>query len=132
MKILEEEDARGHVHHAFFKDAMLGRFYAICNCCSCCCGAIGAHRNGTPMLASSGYVATVTEEICQGCAECLGFCQFGALSLPNGTSSIDYELCMGCGVCVAKCQHGALALVREPRKGLPLEIEEPASAFSPA
>jgi len=36
-RILEEEDARGHVHHAFFKDAMLGRFYAICNCCECCC-----------------------------------------------------------------------------------------------
>ena len=37
--ILSAEHARGHVQHAFFKDAMLGRFYAICNCCSCCCGA---------------------------------------------------------------------------------------------
>ncbi len=35
-EILRAEDERGHVHHAFFKDAMLGRFYAICNCCSCC------------------------------------------------------------------------------------------------
>jgi hypothetical protein len=25
-----------------YKDAMLGRFYAICNCCSCCCGAMEA------------------------------------------------------------------------------------------
>ncbi|NLE76353.1 MAG: 4Fe-4S ferredoxin, partial [Chloroflexi bacterium] len=31
VEILQQEDARGHVHHAFFKDAMLGRFYAICN-----------------------------------------------------------------------------------------------------
>jgi tRNA (Thr-GGU) A37 N-methylase len=27
-----------------YKDAMLGRFYAICNCCSCCCGAMQAHQ----------------------------------------------------------------------------------------
>ena len=42
-RILTEEHERGHVHHAFFKDAMLGRFYAICNCCECCCGAMQAH-----------------------------------------------------------------------------------------
>ncbi|MFH1085318.1 MAG: hypothetical protein V1772_06115 [Chloroflexota bacterium] len=36
VEILRAEAARGHVHHAFFKDAMLDRFYAICNCCSCC------------------------------------------------------------------------------------------------
>jgi len=57
VTILQAEHERGHVHHAFFKDAMLGRFYAICNCCACCCGAMHAHRNGTPMLAASGYVS---------------------------------------------------------------------------
>ena len=44
-EILSAEHERGRVHHTFFKDAMLGRFYAICNCCSCCCGAIA--RNVT-------------------------------------------------------------------------------------
>ena len=44
VEILRAEHERGHVHHAFFKDAMLGRFYAICNCCSCCCGAMQAFR----------------------------------------------------------------------------------------
>jgi len=122
VEILREEDARGHAHHAFFKDAMLGRFYAICNCCSCCCGAIGAHRRGIPMLASSGYVSTVNEELCQGCGQCVDFCQFGALSLLNGTSGVTYEICMGCGVCVAKCDHGALTLVRDQQKGVPLEV----------
>ncbi len=62
-EILQAEHARGHVHHAFFKDAMLGRFYAICNCCSCCCGAMQAHRNGVPMLAASGYVSQVDEDL---------------------------------------------------------------------
>ena len=128
VRILEEEDARGHVHHAFFKDAMLGRFYAICNCCTCCCGAMGAHRNGIPMLASSGYVCRVDEALCQGCGECNEFCQFGALSLPNGVSAVAYELCMGCGVCISKCPHDALRLVRDERKGVPLHIDLPSAA----
>ena len=48
VAIIRAEDERGHVHHAFFKDAMLGRFYAICNCCECCCGALQAHRARHP------------------------------------------------------------------------------------
>ena len=64
VAILQAEQERGHVHHAFFKDAMLQRFYAICNYCSCCCGAMQAQRNGTPMLASSGYVSRVDEDAC--------------------------------------------------------------------
>lgn len=124
VEILRQEDARGHVHHAFFKDAMFGRFYAICNCCSCCCGAMQSQRNGTPMLASSGYVCRVDESLCIGCGECNSYCQFGALSLVGGYSEVDGEACMGCGVCVEKCAHGALALEREAGKGMPLEINQ--------
>ena len=69
VAILQAEDERGHVHHAFFKDAMLDRFYAICNCCECCCGAMQAHRNGTPMLASSGYISQVDTDLCMGCGD---------------------------------------------------------------
>jgi ferredoxin len=122
VDILRAEDERGHVHHAFFKDAMLGRFYAICNCCSCCCGAMQAQRHGTPMLASSGYIAQVDEGLCIGCGECREVCQFGALSLNEIHSIVDQETCMGCGVCVSKCAQGALALAREVSKGEPLEI----------
>ena len=43
----------------YYKDAMLGRFYAICNCCSCCCGAMQAHQHGTPMPASYDCLGTV-------------------------------------------------------------------------
>lgn len=122
VEILQAEDQRGHVHHAFFKDAMLGRFYAICNCCSCCCGAIQAHRRGTPMLASSGYRSIVDEELCIGCGECEQFCQFEALTLDGYVAVVDEAACMGCGVCVSKCEQGALALVKDGRKGMPLEI----------
>ncbi len=122
VEILEAEQQRGHVHHAFFKDAMLGRFYAICNCCSCCCGAMQSQRNGTPMLASSGYIAVVDELLCQGCSDCNQYCQFGAITMAGPTASIDLELCMGCGVCVAACTNDALTLERDTTKGEPLEI----------
>lgn len=123
VEILKAEDERGHVHHAFFKDAMLERFYAICNCCACCCGAMQAQRHGTPMLASSGYVAQVDAELCIGCETCQEYCQFGALSMSNYTVVVDFAACMGCGVCVDKCEQGALSLQRVAEKGIPLEIQ---------
>ncbi len=121
---MHEEDKRGHVHHAFFKDAMLGRFYAICNCCKCCCGAMQAHRNGTPMLASSGYVAKVDQTRCVVCGTCAKYCQFEAVTFINGVKEIDAEKCLGCGVCIPKCTKKALTLERDTSRGIPLELDE--------
>ena len=122
IELLQAEHTRGHVHHAFFKDAMLDRFYTICNCCKCCCGAINAHRDGTPMIASSGYVCKKDSDTCIGCETCIDFCQFGALSAKDGRTAVDTDVCMGCGVCTSKCPRGALSLVRDQSKGKPLEI----------
>jgi ferredoxin len=123
VEIIEAEHDRGHVHHAFFKDAMLGRYYAICNCCSCCCGAMQAWRSATPMLASSGYVSRVQEGRCSGCGTCTEVCPFEAIRVRDGRAAVDSGMCMGCGVCVDKCEQGALSLVRDSTKGEPLEIE---------
>jgi Pyruvate/2-oxoacid:ferredoxin oxidoreductase delta subunit len=124
VAILEAENARGHVHHAFFKDAMLNRFYAICNCCSCCCGAMQSQRNGTPMLISSGYEAVVDENLCIACGECAGLCPFDAITMGDFAAEIDHAACMGCGVCVEHCVQSALTLERQPARGEPLEICE--------
>ena len=121
--ILEREHARGHVQHAFFKDAMLGRFYAICNCCPCCCGAMQAHRQGTPMLAASGYRALVDPAGCSGCEVCLDACPFDALRMQDSVPFPEPGKCMGCGVCVSACTAGALSLVRDPQQGIPLELD---------
>jgi len=121
VKILEDEHARGHVHHAFFKDAMLLRYFAICNCCACCCGAMQAHQQNIPMLSASGYIAQVDTTLCQGCRQCENSCQFGAIFYPDGTL-IDVKRCMGCGVCESICPAGAISLGRLPEKGDPLEI----------
>ncbi|MFN2280408.1 MAG: ATP-binding protein [Anaerolineales bacterium] len=121
--ILKAEHERGHVHHAFFKDAMLNRFYAICNCCACCCGAFQAQRSGTPMLMASGYTASVDLDLCEGCGTCVDYCQFSALSVVDGQVWIDRESCYGCGVCVDQCPQEAMELELDPAKGIPLQIE---------
>jgi ferredoxin len=120
--ILEGEHNQGHVHHAFFKDAMFGRFYAICNCCPCCCGAMQAMRNGTPMLTASGYVRHIDEDLCIGCGECVDACPFGAIEMGEGVVVGDQQKCMGCGVCVSVCQERAFSLVRDTDACEPLEI----------
>lgn len=121
--ILQEEHERGHVHHAFFKDAMLGRFYAICNCCTCCCGAMTAQRNGSPMLAASGYRAVLDADECLLCEECIDACPFDVIATIDGAIHIDQDECMGCGVCVDRCQAQALTLIVDESRGLPLDID---------
>lgn len=120
--ILDVENMRDHVQHAFFKETMLGRSYGICNCCNCCCGAMRAMRNGTPMLAASGYTSIVSLDTCIGCGDCSKICPFGAIELFGTTAEVDQQKCMGCGVCVSKCSEGAISLRLEPTMGKPLEI----------
>lgn len=122
-EILEGEHSRGHVHHAFFKDAMFGRFYAICNCCPCCCGAMQSVRNGTPMLAASGYVRHSEGDLCIGCGDCVEACPFGAIKMGERVVESVQQKCMGCGVCVSVCREGALSLVRDIEVCEPLEIQ---------
>jgi NAD-dependent dihydropyrimidine dehydrogenase PreA subunit len=122
VEILRAEHERGHVHAAFFKDVMLERFYAICNCCKCCCGGIESMvKNGVPMMTSSGFVAQVDEDLCAGCGDCESACAFGAIQV-NEHATVVWEKCMGCGVCEGQCKTGGIALVRDERKGVPLDV----------
>lgn len=125
VAVVEASHKRGHVSHAFFKEAVLGRYYAICNCCSCCCGAMQAQRNGVPMLASSGYVAALAPEQCLHCGLCAKKCPFSAIALTKDTSEkplphIEEEACLGCGICALLCPGQALRLIRDPAKPAPL------------
>jgi ferredoxin len=121
LELLEQEHERGHVHTAYFKDACGHRFYAICNCCKCCCGGIEAMRHGIPMVASSGYVAQVDEGACIGCGDCADVCPFEAMTVPY-RAEVNWERCMGCGVCEGRCATGAITLVLDTRKGVPLDV----------
>jgi len=123
LKTLQEEHERGHLHSAWFKDVMLNRFYAICNCCKCCCAGIEAMaKYGVRFMASSGYVADVNQELCNLCEACVDACPFHALSTTDSNVARSWELCMGCGVCVEKCPTQAMSLVRDEKKGIPLDV----------
>ena len=123
LELLKSEHERGHIHTAWFKNAMLDRFYVICNCCKCCCGGIETMaKYGIPMMASSGYVASTDETLCASCGTCKDYCPFGALSLDT-YSVIDLNKCMGCGVCVDQCPNDALSLIRDEQKGIPLDAK---------
>lgn len=122
VELLRAEHERGHLHSAWFKDVMLDRFYAICNCCKCCCGGIEVMvKYGNPMLASSGYVAQVDRDRCNYCGDCVEACPFGALSVEDELT-INWEKCMGCGVCLSRCSTEGIVLVRDERKGIPLDV----------
>lgn len=122
LELLESEHERGHVHAAWFKNAMLDRFYVICNCCKCCCGGIETMvKYGIRMMSSSGYVAKADQALCAACGTCTDLCPFGALSLEDHIA-VSWDKCMGCGVCVDQCPSGALVLVRDEKKGIPLGV----------
>lgn len=124
LELLQAEHARGHVHTAYFKDACNEQFYAICNCCTCCCGGLEAMvEHSVPMVASSGYVARVNEEACIGCGECETACPFDAIHLEY-SAIVDWEKCMGCGVCEGQCEAGAIDLMLDPLKGLPMDVRK--------
>ncbi|MBI5084364.1 MAG: 4Fe-4S binding protein [Acidobacteria bacterium] len=123
IDLLEAEHQRGHMHSAWFKDAMLNRFYAICNCCKCCCGGIQAMRDsGVAIMASSGYAAEIDPELCALCGNCAEACPFNALVQRESHMELKWEECLGCGVCEVKCSTGAIRLRRDERKGIPLDV----------
>ncbi len=124
LSLLKSEHERGHVHTAWFKNAMHDRFYVICNCCKCCCGGIEQmKRYGVSFIASSGYMAKVNEALCAACGTCMDYCPFEALSVED-FSKVNWDKCMGCGVCVDQCPNGALSLELDQRKGVPLDAKD--------
>ena len=74
-----------------------------------------------PMMASSGYVAQVDETLCEACSSCEDVCLFEAIQVDE-SAVVNWEICMGCGVCVEQCVNGAISLVRDERKGVPLDV----------
>lgn len=124
LELLQAEHDRGHLHAAYFREIMNNRFYAICNCCACCCAGIESMmKHGVPMVISSGYVAQIDQEACQTCGTCENACPFEAIQV-NGSAQVDWEKCMGCGICEGQCPNDVITLVLDPRKGEPLDIRK--------
>jgi ferredoxin len=89
----------------------------LCACCGCCCGVLrGLKLHPRPAeIVSSPYHASLDQEACAACGDCLERCPMDALSLPFDTAELNLERCIGCGLCVTSCSSGALSLVRKPQ-----------------
>ncbi len=133
LDVLRQAHEAGYVHNAFFKDAAGDRLFALCNCCSCCCGGVQVanffqdfFEGDNPelkMLESSGYVAVHNPEHCQSCGTCMEICNFKALFLNEShIPQVDVKRCLGCGLCVDKCQAKAIHLERDFTKAEPLDL----------
>jgi Pyruvate/2-oxoacid:ferredoxin oxidoreductase delta subunit/predicted transcriptional regulator len=90
----------------------------ICNCCTCSCGILrGMSELGIAnVVARSPFVNEVDELVCNGCEDCLPYCQFNALSMDDMLAVVDSISCVGCGVCVPACSVEAMTLVRRPEE----------------
>lgn len=135
VNILEEAHKRGDVHCAYFKREIANRFFAICNCCSCCCmgvkmwnligGIPGAKASGDLVfLVPSGYVAEVDEDVCVGCGTCAELNNFNCITMVDDRPVINTDNCMGCGGCEGVCPESAISLRLDASKGEPLDIEK--------
>ncbi len=123
LDIIEAEENRGHIHTAWFKDVMHHRFYAICNCCSCCCLGMKSFFRGVNRMAHSGYRPYFDIENCTGCANCASICPFGAIQLNDDLPELNVDKCMGCGLCVTHCPSAVISLLLAPERGIPLDID---------
>ena len=112
--VLRRADQAGLVHSV--SNNQKGNWY-ICNCCTCSCGILRgmAELGIANVVASSAFVNTVDEELCNACGLCVENCQFNALSLAE-IAIINQTRCVGCGVCVSTCPDHALVLVRRPEE----------------
>ena len=98
----------------------------ICNCCTCSCGILRgmAELGIANVVARSSYVNQVDKAVCNGCEDCISYCQFDALTMSDSlVVEVNAVRCVGCGVCVPVCSTGALGLMLRPESELVLPPE---------
>ena len=121
LAIFDESEEAGLVHNTPGNNASLSG--VICNCCNDCCSTFEpAIQSGRlfEVASPSRYQASVKQERCKGCQQCLERCPFGAIEMVPGADKlkayVKAEKCLGCGVCVVGCKQKAMTfeLVRPP------------------
>jgi electron transport complex protein RnfB len=118
LKILAKTEEEGLVHCSSNHQ---GNKMVICNCCGCCCKALGyINRYHIPTAVThSSYYARVNEDSCTGCETCLDRCQVKAIGIENGHARVDKDRCLGCALCVSSCPTESLSMVAKRLDEMP-------------
>jgi NAD-dependent dihydropyrimidine dehydrogenase PreA subunit len=131
LELCDTIEDEGLLHMWPNTSSMLG-VATSCQCCrDCCMNYVPMDMIGESMeavWAKSRFEATVDQDKCIGCQDCVDRCMFDAIEMirpASGTGKkskkmkavVDPEKCWGCGVCVVGCDKvNALAMkvVRPP------------------
>jgi len=114
LKILNEAKEEGLVHTI---NNVQDEVSYICNCCSCSCGVLrGFTDHGSVnSVAQSDFYVKIDEELCTGCENCIGRCNFNALKMKDDICKVDLSMCFGCGLCIDDCPEDALFLYQKEK-----------------
>ena len=120
---IQKLDHDGLVHSVWtFISPYIG---GICNCTATDCLAIKARlQMDFPVFFKAEYVASIDWESCNGCRNCVKYCNFGAISYSASIAKcyINQFQCYGCGVCRAACPKDAITM--RDRNAIPVLAEE--------
>jgi Pyruvate/2-oxoacid:ferredoxin oxidoreductase delta subunit len=98
--------------------------WGVCYCCPDACEMLHSYTkaNRLDLVEPNRFEATVNEDLCTGCQDCVEKCPFDAIEMRKPANSkklkahVIAENCKGCGVCIVGCKQKALRyeLVRPP------------------
>jgi ferredoxin len=129
LNLIKTFRKKGYLTQAFFKVATGGTLGVICNCHIDNCVSLQATRFAKKfdaswsMAAESGYSVHHDDAKCKKHGTCERICQFGAVTVNDGTRTYDKNACMGCELCVEHCPEQALSLFQDPDKSVPLDMD---------
>lgn len=123
-KMFRKYDQEGLLHTIW--TAVTPYVMCLCNCDRDCNNYKNYIENrGAPRFFRAEYVSRVDWDLCNGCRDCMGRCQFGAMFYSSALAKvhIDPTRCFGCGVCRAVCPNDAITQI--PRR----EVAEAANIW---